>query len=295
MSQNGEETKRVRVVCPVCDKSEYLEVLVSVLKSSGKGLTTILIPDNTVCSHSFQIFVDKNGAVRGYETPDFELKFTPSQDTVVTEQLADKSAFHILKSSLGEEIFVKCIRTELCGAPIFCISEQKNIQDILKLFFDKTFKDHKTELILIGLDEYNTSYRQRVYSSQYKNAFVFNSDITVIIKQKFKDKAFRSDKFDLEKSLFNEIDSDKMKDERIFEVLFSKIKNIIEVLTTIKQDIEGKKIKTKKDCEVRFKKETKFDVKFETIDDILKSRFEFDAEKVFFNVDVKVDKLNSLF
>lgn len=291
MAQSGEETKRIRVICPVCEKSEYLEVLISVLKSSGKGLTTILIPDNTVCSHSFQIFVDKNGAVRGYETPDYELKFTPTQESIATEQLADKSAFQILKSTLGDEIFVKCIRTALCGASIFCISEQNNIRDIFRIFLEKAFKEYKSEIFLIGIDEYNKSYRQRVYSSQFKNALIFNSDITAIIKQKFKDKSFRPEKFDLEKLLFDEIDSDKMKDEKIFEVLYSKIKSIFDTLSTIKKEVESKKIKNKKDCEARFKKETKFDVKYETIDDILKSRYDFDAEKVFFNVDVKVDKL----
>ncbi|MFX1427068.1 MAG: hypothetical protein ACFFBE_11495, partial [Promethearchaeota archaeon] len=61
----------IRVVCPTCNQRKELKIPSKIINQS-KQLTTVSIPSEAVCSHSFQCFVDKNFKVRGYQKVDFE-------------------------------------------------------------------------------------------------------------------------------------------------------------------------------------------------------------------------------
>ncbi|MHA1274340.1 MAG: hypothetical protein ACTSVV_13830 [Promethearchaeota archaeon] len=61
--------KRIRVICPVCRKDKYIAIPISIVKNSS-NVATFSIPKNMVCNHHFQIFVDKDFKVRGYQKVD---------------------------------------------------------------------------------------------------------------------------------------------------------------------------------------------------------------------------------
>ena len=70
---NGKELQEtIRVICPTCGKSKGLKIPTKIINQS-KQLTTVSIPSGAVCEHSFQSFVDKNFAIRGYQKVDFDL------------------------------------------------------------------------------------------------------------------------------------------------------------------------------------------------------------------------------
>lgn len=288
------EEIKVRVVCPKCSKSDYIKIDKGTLKKSGKGLTTILIPDETICDHSFQIFVDKNGAVRGYETPDFELKFTPGEDEK-EEELGERNILQVVWTTFSDELFYKCIRTVVSGGIIICISEHDFLKENLGTFFKKILGENCPEIQVVNVTEYNKSIRKQIYASSHKNAFVFNADLGAIIKERFKEGFLRGDKFDFEEKWFAKYDLNEMSDADIIGDLKSRIDLVLGSAEKIKKAIEDKKIKNKKDAEAEFQKAIGKDVSFKILDEILKYRYDFDAEKVFFNVNAKVDKLNSLF
>ena len=75
----SEEKKKIHVVCPICNSDDYIFIPAMAISGAGKGLTSIFCPVDTICEHSFQIFVDNNGIVRGYETSDYELTFAPTE------------------------------------------------------------------------------------------------------------------------------------------------------------------------------------------------------------------------
>ncbi len=61
---------KVRVICPVCNKSKELTVPKSIVNNSSQ-LTTLSVPKGAACDHHFQAFLDKNFKVRGYQKVDF--------------------------------------------------------------------------------------------------------------------------------------------------------------------------------------------------------------------------------
>jgi hypothetical protein len=69
-NQNNEDfLKEILIVCPRCKVNKKLKIPAKVINQS-KQLTTISIPSDLCCKHTFQAFVDKNFIVRGYQNVD---------------------------------------------------------------------------------------------------------------------------------------------------------------------------------------------------------------------------------
>ena len=70
--ENEFTIQNITVICPICNMKSDINLPKNILKK--QGLTTISIPKDTICQHHFQIFLDKDLKVRGYQKVDFELK-----------------------------------------------------------------------------------------------------------------------------------------------------------------------------------------------------------------------------
>lgn len=66
------EKHPVNVVCPICKERKKILVPVSII-NEAKQLSTISLPKDLICEHHFQMFVDKNFNVRGYQKVDFQI------------------------------------------------------------------------------------------------------------------------------------------------------------------------------------------------------------------------------
>jgi len=71
MTANHTE-RNIRVICPICKSNKELDFPNSVI-NKAKQLTTISVPTGAVCEHHFQMFIDKNFKVRGYQKVDFAI------------------------------------------------------------------------------------------------------------------------------------------------------------------------------------------------------------------------------
>ena len=71
-------TKKIEVICPLCKTRDLIGIPEKRIKSSSQ-LTTISIQKGLICPHHFQIFIDKNLQVRGYQKVDFELNHNNSK------------------------------------------------------------------------------------------------------------------------------------------------------------------------------------------------------------------------
>jgi len=67
------EHKTLRITCPVCKAVKELNFPNSIINKASQ-LTTISIDKGLICDHHFQIFIDKNFKIRGYQKVDYELK-----------------------------------------------------------------------------------------------------------------------------------------------------------------------------------------------------------------------------
>ncbi len=62
----------VELKCPICEKQKILKIPINFVNPS-LTLTTISIPKDIVCEHSFQILIDKSFKVRKIQIENFEL------------------------------------------------------------------------------------------------------------------------------------------------------------------------------------------------------------------------------
>jgi len=65
-------TKKIQIICPICKTRDLIGVPERELNINSH-LTTISIHKGLICPHHFQIFVDRNLQIRGYQKVDFEL------------------------------------------------------------------------------------------------------------------------------------------------------------------------------------------------------------------------------
>lgn len=110
-----ENTQNVLIVCPKCNQKKQLSVPKKIINQS-KQLTTVSIPSELCCEHSFQAFIDKNFKVRGYQQVDFDFSRV--------EFLEDKEEEQVLIPELQEIIKVlrNCVDDkEILGSALFSI------------------------------------------------------------------------------------------------------------------------------------------------------------------------------
>jgi len=62
----------VQVICPVCKSKDVIQIPKSVINNATQ-LTTVSVPKGKICPHHFQLFLDKNFVIRGYQKVDFLL------------------------------------------------------------------------------------------------------------------------------------------------------------------------------------------------------------------------------
>ena len=62
----------IEVICPVCKSKKIIQIPKSIINQASQ-LTTISVPKDKVCQHHFQLFLDKNFSIRGYQKVDFQL------------------------------------------------------------------------------------------------------------------------------------------------------------------------------------------------------------------------------
>ncbi len=72
----------IRVICPICKQNKRISIPQYIIVDA-KNVATFSIPKKLVCEHHFQVFVDKNLAVRGYQMVDYE--FDRHLDKIINE------------------------------------------------------------------------------------------------------------------------------------------------------------------------------------------------------------------
>lgn len=66
-------TKKIQVICPICKSKDIVGIPESKMKTKSQ-LITVSIHKGLICPHHFQIFIDKDFHVRGYQKVDLELE-----------------------------------------------------------------------------------------------------------------------------------------------------------------------------------------------------------------------------
>jgi len=62
----------INVSCPICKARKEIDIPLEIINES-KHLTTVSISEGMICEHHFQLFIDKNFMIRGYQKVDFQV------------------------------------------------------------------------------------------------------------------------------------------------------------------------------------------------------------------------------
>ena len=65
---------KLRISCPICKTPGLVDFPAEVLQENQSGLITINVSSQLICDHAFQVFVDRNGTIRGYQQVDLNLE-----------------------------------------------------------------------------------------------------------------------------------------------------------------------------------------------------------------------------
>ncbi len=72
----------VRITCPKCETEKSLKIPIKIINQT-QNFTTISIPKDMICEHSFQVLIDKSFIIRRYQLVDYEsniLEFSKTND-----------------------------------------------------------------------------------------------------------------------------------------------------------------------------------------------------------------------
>ena len=161
--QTEENFKKIKIICPECERQKYLKVPIKVINQSS-NVTTISVPSGIVCSHNFQVFVDKFFDIRGYQLADFEFtKLEFYEGKFGVQEQKDSHDHNLASSPKFQEVISllrKCVDDrEILGSAIFTtegkvlytsipqktllntirefeIRNEKNVHSVIKMFLE---------------------------------------------------------------------------------------------------------------------------------------------------------------
>jgi hypothetical protein len=165
----------VKIICPECSISEELQIPKKIINQS-KQLTTVSIPSNLICEHSFQVFIDKNFHIRGYQKVDFDfsaLEFYEDNPTDMESYEAPQSDYIInYKLSKIIKFSIKALRKITKNSEILGTA----------LFFEKgkvIYSSLPEKAFLRAVDE--TEYRHDLNLNNFKTSFIILNNYQKLI------------------------------------------------------------------------------------------------------------------
>ena len=149
----------VEIICPSCGVKGGIELPETLFKNIQKGLATVNVPVAAVCEHSFQVFIDRNGMVRGYQKVDFELEIKREIRQSVEDALKELKRIEIslqgILSLLTTDIFLRILKCLLLRTPILIICSNPDLVEVLKTFFSDKFPEFMKSKFLPDFDYVN--------------------------------------------------------------------------------------------------------------------------------------------
>ena len=151
LDEDSDVKIKVKIVCPICKKEKELFIPLNSIKTS-KTLTTVSIPPDFCCEHHFQVYLDKNFHIRGYQKVDIlldDIQLINGLDYDLSKKsLLDEKEIKLIKNLFPTIVYVYIFKAILLGKNVIVISEELDKVDIEIL---ETF----LKTIMQNLFEYN--------------------------------------------------------------------------------------------------------------------------------------------
>ncbi len=146
LDEDSDVKIKVNIICPECKKNKDLFIPLNSIKVS-KTLTTVSIPPGYCCEHHFQIYLDKNFHIRGYQKVDIlldDIKLIDGLDyDPQKESSLNDTQIKLIKSFFPTIIYEYIFKAILLKKNIIIISEEldDNDKSMLLKFLETIMKD----------------------------------------------------------------------------------------------------------------------------------------------------------
>jgi hypothetical protein len=125
----------ILIVCPKCKQKKQLSVPTKIINQS-KQLTTVSIPVNLCCEHSFQAFIDKNFKVRGYQQVDFEFSSVEFLEKEEEQEIIPEfqEIINLLRHSVGDKDILGSAILAIDGKVLYSSLPHNTFSSVIKEF-----------------------------------------------------------------------------------------------------------------------------------------------------------------
>lgn len=155
----------IKITCPSCKNKGNIEISTENLKNISRGLLAVNVAANTICNHSFIVYLDKNLSIRDYFIADFQLEIpdiAPLEDIEVKEVISkDKLNLDAIKLNLSANLITHVLKSIFSNKKIAIITDLSFLKDHILNFFK--------QLIEGSFDAYISVISDDDYKSNKKN------------------------------------------------------------------------------------------------------------------------------
>ncbi len=233
-----------------------MEIPPEVLEAKRAGLVTVNIPRDYVCGHAFQVFIDRNNMVRGYQKSDFQVELKREIKQVVNKALENLKISEISASGImhvaSTEIFLSLVKTLLLEIPITIVSQNDFFNKGIIAFFGDILPGIKAANIIPKL-EYDQAYKWAglVVDINYKMVNQDPSRSQFLIGEDLSNSIWNAPDSVTQKILFNNFITKIKEDYVLFENVVDRLVHKTKLKELNKVMEKTYKIQTKKE-RVRF-------------------------------------------
>lgn len=270
---------KIEIRCPTCSKKGTLEISEAVMKNVTRGLLAVNVAE-TVCSHSFIAYIDKNLKIRDYFIADFKIQL-PQMD--IKKELEETKLLDF------NDIDVDLIRINLLPLTLTFI--------IRSCFLKK-------KIVILNNKEFLNRHLYNFFNFIFQNSFDINISITTKGEYKINKKNYQNcivlDSKNIVRDKEKIIDPKKLKIERNIVLKFFTDFELNPTLILLKNEIQKAYLLSKSISEFvkNLKKEEKINIvriinNLKTIYKIQKIpipyiNFLIEIVKYYFEIDVPV-------
>ncbi len=177
------QTKSIQVICPICDTRGRVDVPRAKVEAKDTGTTSVLVPKDLMCEHSFYTYVDRNYAVRDYLVTDLMLfsekdKYEQLKLQIQKEARQKGVTYAQISELISDRHLRNLLFAGFIGSPIMILTHDPEKADFKTLFsllvlmfphISNTFKiylptkyldvEKTQEEILANTTVYNLAYK----------------------------------------------------------------------------------------------------------------------------------------
>ncbi|MFX1273842.1 MAG: hypothetical protein ACFFBP_13925 [Promethearchaeota archaeon] len=146
----------VDISCPACKRTGQIQIKDNMVESSHRNVTVVDIAQDTICEHSFIVFIDKDLKIKDCYVCDFKIELPKGK--IKTEEPFSLSANYdidIIRLSVLPSLMVHVLKGIFIGKKIAIISNNELLsRNILEFFINITSDSFNLELFCIDESEY---------------------------------------------------------------------------------------------------------------------------------------------